>query len=124
METKKVLNRPKKKKKIFNAQVICSCNRKCAEIIDVVVQKDIFDHYHSLKIWSEKTLFLRTIVKRVPVKENLNPRMILKKREYFSSYWLNDENGQSQRVCSVFVERLLQIQRAKVFRAVVQITKI
>lgn len=118
METKKVLNRPKKKKKIFNAQVICSCNRKCAEIIDVVVQKDIFDHYHSLKIWSEKTLFLRTIVKRVPVKENLNPRMILKKREYFSSYWLNDENGQSQRVCSVFVERLLQIQRAKVFRAV------
>lgn len=119
-----IKSKKQKKKKTFNAQVNCSCNRKCAEkLIDVVVQKDNFDHYHSLKTWSEKTLFLRSIVKRDPVKENLNPRLTLKKREYFSSYFLNDGNGQPQRVCSLFVERLLQITRQKLFRAVSSIAK-
>lgn len=101
----------------------CLCNRKCAELIDVVAQKDIFDHYHSLKNWSKQTIFLRSIVKREPVKENLNPRVSLKKRDFFSSYYLNNANGQTQRVCSEFVERLLQINRAKLFRAVSSISK-
>lgn len=92
-------------------------------MIDVDVQKDIFNQFNSLKSWSKKTLFLRSIVNREPVKENLSPRRSLKKREFFSSYHLNDGNGQPQRVCSQFVERLLQIPRAKLFRAASSATK-
>lgn len=86
-------------------------------MIDVVAQKDYFDHYHSLKKWSEQTKFLRSIVKREPVKQNFNQRVSLKKKDFHSSYYLTDANGQSQRVCSDFVERVLQINRAKLYRA-------
>lgn len=125
MEVENVLNKPvkQKKKKKFNAQVNCAFNRKCAEVIDVVAQKDIFDNYCGLKTWTKKIQFLRSIVNREPVKENLNPRVSLKKREFFSSYHLNDGNGKPQRICSQFVERLLQINRAKLFRAVSSVTK-
>lgn len=125
METKKVLDKPAKQKKIkkFKAQVNCSCNRKCADLIDVVRQKAIYDYYYSLKKWSQKIVFLRSIVKRVSVKENLNPRVNLKKRENFSSYFLNDVNGKQLRVCSKFVGTLFQINRNKLFRAVSSITK-
>lgn len=62
------------KRKAFNAQVHCVCKRKCAERIDVVTQKDIFDEFICMK-WSKKTIFIRNIVTRKRVeKENLDPK--------------------------------------------------
>lgn len=42
-ESKKSAETKQKRKKIFNAQVNCTCKNKCAKLIDVVAQKDIFD---------------------------------------------------------------------------------
>lgn len=126
MGKKKKLNKSTKQKaeKTFEAQVNCRCNRRCADRVDVLAQKDIFENYHGLKSWSEKTKFLRSIVKRDPVKDNeSNVRVNLKKRDYFSSYFLTVEDGAPQRVCSAFLVGLLQVNRTKIFRAVSSITK-
>lgn len=107
-----------KKVKSFRAQVNCTCNKNCAEIIDVINQKNIFDQYYGYSTWSEKTTFLRSIVQRDSVKPNLNPRMNLKKKDFYSAYYLNDASGEKQRVCSTFISKLLQLNRSKLFRAV------
>lgn len=109
---------PMKPSKIFNAQVNCTCKKDCAKRVDVVMQKEIFDKYNHLRNWSKKTIFLRSLVKRCSTKENLNPRQCLKKKEYHSSYYLRDEIGNEQKVCSTFLKTLFQINRVKVFRAV------
>lgn len=115
-KSKKVVKR--KKVNTFNAQVNCTCKRDCATLIDIVTQKDIFDHFHGLGKWSEKTQYLRSIVKRNETKQNLNPRVDLKKKNYFSSFFLLDSDNKQQQVCSLFVTKLLQVNRFKVFRAV------
>lgn len=124
MENITVKKKEKKKKvskskviKSFRAQVNCTCNRNCADLIDVVKQKDIFDQFNGYASWSEKTKFLRSIAKREPVKENLNPRVNLKKRDFFSIICLPDANDEQQRVCASFATNLLQINRHKLFRA-------
>lgn len=108
---------PKKEKK-FVAHVNCKCRKDCAELIDVVAQKDIFDQFYSLPNWSEKTQFLRSIAKRECVKENLNPRIGVKKRDNLFHYYLGDTNGKLQQVCLFFVCKLFQINRTSIFRAV------
>lgn len=105
------------KRKTFNAQIHCVCKRKCAERIDVVRQKDIFDAFICMK-WSNKTIFIRNIVTRKRVeKENLDPIIKLKKRNFNSECFLNDSEGNTHRVCASFVLKLLQISRTKLFRA-------
>lgn len=111
----------RKQTKTFSAQVNCTCKRKCANRIDVIKQREIFDLFHSLEKWSEKTKFLRTIVKRNETKENLNPRVGLMTKNYFSSFFLPDSDDKQQRVCSMFVTKLLQVNRMKIFRAVLSI---
>lgn len=111
-------NKQKSTKKSFSAQINCICNNNCAKRIDVVNQKEIFDQYYGCSTWSEQTEFLRSITKRESVKENLNPRINLKNREFFSTYYFSDASGEVQRVCLGFVTKLLQINRVKVFRAV------
>lgn len=107
----------KSTKKCFSAQVNCICNKNCAQRIDVVIQREIFDQYYG-STWSEQTEFLRSITKRDSVKENLNPRVNLKNREFFSCYHFTDASGEVQRVCLSFVTKVLQINRVKVHRAV------
>lgn len=111
----KVVEKPVK---IFSAQINCTCNKNCSERIDVIKQKEIFDQYHGYSKWSEQTAFLRAITKRESVKENFNPQINLKDRNYFCTYFFSDESGENQRVCSSFVTKLLQINRVKLFRAV------
>lgn len=126
MDENEELNTSKKQKtvNIFNAQVNCQCNRNCADRIDVLVQKDVFDKYYSLKSWSEQTKFLRSIAKREAVKENNSSvRVNLKKREYFTSYFLNVPDKDPERVCCTFLIGLLQINRSKLFRALSSITE-
>lgn len=86
-------------------------------MIDVVTQKDIFDKFHNLPTWTKKTNFLRSIVKREPVKENLDPRSNIKSKSFFTYCYFCDENEKIQRVCMLFVSKLLQINRSKIFRA-------
>lgn len=50
-------------------------------------------------------------------------RVNVKKRDYYSSYFLNVEGGEPQRVCSGFLVGLLQISRIKIFRAVSSTTE-
>lgn len=107
-----------KKIKTFSAQVNCVCKKSCAQLIDVVAQQEIFDQFYGQETWSNKTQYLRSIVKRAEAKENLNPRFSLKNKNYFSSYFLCDSNNKQQRVCSLFLTKLLQINRMKIFRAV------
>lgn len=121
MENTKKTNRKllkQKKAKRFSAQVNCKCRKKCADSIDVIAQKDIFDQFHDLPNWSEKTTFLRSIVNRECVKKNLNPRIGMKKRNNFSHYYLSDSNGKLHQVCLLFVTQLLQINRTNIFKAV------
>lgn len=111
----------KKKVKIavtFNPQISCPCKKRCAERIDVVSQRDVFNIYHGYSKWTRKVLYLRSIVERKAAKENLNPRQNIKKKDYYSSYFLTDEYGKRQQVCSSFVSKILQINRVKLFRAI------
>lgn len=120
-KTDKKKSTKQNKTKSFSAQINCTCKKNCAQLIDVVVQKEIFDQFHGYSTWSEKTEFLRSIVTRESVKENLNPCINLKSRDYFSSYFLCDASGKAQRVCLSFTTKLLQIHRSKMFRAVTTI---
>lgn len=118
-QNKKTRKSLKQKKEIhFVAQVNCKCRKNCAESIDFIAQKDIFDQFYSLPNWSGKTKFLRSIAKHEYVKENLNPRVGAKKRDNFLRYYLCGTNGMLQQVCLFFVSNLLQINRTNIFRAV------
>lgn len=128
MAKKKKLNKSttQENTKTFRLQVKCnnlSCKRKCAERVDALAQKEIFEKYHSLNSWSAKVLFLRSIAMREMVKENLSARVNLKNRNFYSSYFLDDSNGEIQRVCSAFLIALLQINRTKLFRSLSSIKK-
>lgn len=67
----------------------------------------MFDQYYGLRGWSEKALFLRTLVKRDVVKDNLNP--IVPRTEFTYKYFLTDSNGTQERVCLSFLSRCLCI---------------
>lgn len=122
MDKKSAEKKKTKKKKIstthqFRAQINCQCNRNCAELIDVVNQKEIFDQFYGCKSWSEKTMYLRSIAKQEPVKENFNPRINFKNKDFSSIFCLSDADGKTVRVCAAFVIKLLKINRTKLFRA-------
>lgn len=119
-ETSEPKTKPKKKNpkvakknriKSFSAQVNCKCKRNCATVIDVIEQKEIFDQYHGYSKWSEKTEFLRSIVKRESVKENLEPIVNLKSKDFFSTCYFPDASGEKKRVCLWFATKLLQVSR-------------
>lgn len=108
--------------KRFHGQVNCICNRKCAEKIDILRQRDIFNKFSGLKSWSSKVKFIRAIVKAYPVKENLNPIVQLKKRKNTLNYYISDSNETQHQVCLQFVVNLLQVNRTKIFRTLNQKT--
>lgn len=117
MESVKERKKSKTTKR-FHAQISCPCKKNCANLIDIVSQGEFFRSYQNLKTWSQKTLFLRSIVVRESSKENLNPRQAIKKKSHFSSFYLVDTNGKKQKVCASFVAKMLQVNRTKIFRAV------
>lgn len=98
---------------VFDPQYSCKCKLDCADVIDVNRQKEYFDHYFSLANWSQKTIFLRAIIEKQPVK----PVKTLRSRNFVSKYYLIDGAGIKQRVCSSFIEKMLQVHRTRLFRA-------
>lgn len=106
-----------KNAKTFREQIVCQCKKKCAELIDVARQKLIHNSYYNLKNWSQKTLFLRSIVKIVPSKENLNPVKNVRNRTKYN-YYLIDSNFEHQKVCQQFVLKCLRITQSSMQRAI------
>lgn len=111
-------NKKSNKKTRFHAQIICTCNRKCATNIDVVTQKDTFDKFSKLKGWSHKTRFIRNCIAIERFKEKINPIINEKKKENRYIYYLPNANGSLTQVCLPFLSNVLQITRSKVFRSV------
>lgn len=107
-----------KKKSSFHAQINCTCNRKCANAVDVVVQKDTYDEFSKLRGWSAKTQFIRKYIVIEPVKEKISPIINEKKKENRYVYHLPNEGGSLYQVCLSFFSNVLQITRSKVFRSV------
>lgn len=82
-----------------------SCSRKINEF----TQKSHYDQFLKLKTWTEKTLQLRTIVKRKPLND-LNP--IIRSKKYSCKYFLCDSNGVEHQVCLEFVAKCLRISKS------------
>lgn len=101
--------------KIFCEQSVCTCKNKCAEKIDVTDQKRIYETFYNLKNWSEKTLYLRSLVKNTTKKENLDPVKINSKRKY--TYFVINSKNEHQRVCLQFIIKCLQITQSSMNRA-------
>lgn len=79
----------------------------------------MFDKYHALQSWNHKTAFLRELVSQEKSnKENVNPIIPLKIKDFSFSCIMTDDQGVKHRVCVQFLSKLLQTNRSKLFRAV------
>lgn len=105
--------------KVFKSQVVCKCKRMCSNKIDVLRQKEIFEHYYQQCNWTTKTLYIQGCVTKKPVnkKDALNPILPKKNRDWAYEYKLTDGNGMKQVVCKNFFENCLQISPCRIFRA-------
>lgn len=104
-------------KSVFAAQLNCPCQRKCSDRVDVISQREIFETFKELQSKSAKVKYLRSIVKRNVVKENIDPIISIKKKEFHSEYILTNDVGQGEKVCLTFLSKLLGISPKKVYRA-------
>lgn len=120
-ETEKKLSPKRKKtvpnKKPFKGQINCPCRLRCAQNIDILTQKSIFDEYNGLN-WSYKTRFLRSLTERKPTKKNLNPTKNVKKRNFVSKYFVCADDGIKHQICSSFLTKILRISRKTLYRAI------
>lgn len=103
------------KSKTFQPQTKCSCSKKSAERILVVRQEQIFNTFYNLKNWTQKRLYLRSLIKTVPKKENLNPRKMTRCRSVYK-YYLTGISGQHEEVCLPFLVNCLKITQSIVNR--------
>lgn len=117
-KTAKKKEKPQLKGKKFDAQINCVCKNGCAQKIDVFKQQEIFIKLNDLKKWSQRTLFLRSLVATKPLKVNLNPIIDIKKKEKMYNYHLFNDEGLLTQVCQSFFTKVLQIGREKVYRAI------
>lgn len=85
--------------------------------IDIKTQNEIFRDYHS-NSWSEKTQYLRSIVKITHIKENFDPIILHNRKQITSKCYLKDSNGIDQKVCLKCWTQLLQINRKRLYRTV------
>lgn len=120
-ETQQLRKHPKqkcKKRVSFNGQVNCACKRQCANIIDIVRQKEIFDRFHR-QSWCQQTQFLRgAVLRRATGKENVNPTTKVKRKDFVSAYFLRDDHGVMHQVCLHFLSRVLQVNRSRIHRSI------
>lgn len=105
-------------KKVFCAQTTCRCKKNCSGRICISRQLEIFNSFYQLENWTQKTLFLRTLVRKFSVKENLNPIIKLKNKNFSNKYYLYDSLGNQQQVCQSFLLLCLQINKHTIFSAV------
>lgn len=109
-------------KKSFRPQKNCRCKRNCAENINSNRQEEIFSAYYKFENWTRKTLFLRSLTKKISVKENLKPIINLKNRNFSHKYYLSDQTGVQHQVCSTFLLNCVQITQSRLFNATKTIT--
>lgn len=112
--------------KVFSAQIICKCldNKKsrlsCSSKISVERQQEIFNVYYKDMCWSQKTLFIRSNVKRQPVKNKKSlshPLIPIKKREFNHIYSLVDGDGVAHEVCRDFFLKCIQVTPNRILNA-------
>lgn len=106
--------------KVFEAQVICSCNKQCCQKIDVLRQQEIFKTFYNLKNWTSKTLFIRGCVIRQPIKNDhtlFNLVTSLQQKTCLLKYYFFDSSGFQKEVCKTFFMRCLKITYQRVLRA-------
>lgn len=98
-------------KKMFNVQSNCKCARSgkknfnCPQKIKAERQKQIFEAFYQKMCWTQKTLYIRSCVKRQPVKSKkslAHPLIPLKRRDFNHIYSLTDEKGVENEVCRDF----------------------
>lgn len=106
----------------FEAQINCVCNRNCAQQIDVLRQRDIFDEYKQMND-NTKTRFLASLAIRYQVQKNSHPIRNRFNRRFCSKYFLPQENGDLIQVCSHFLLKLFQIPKIKLYRASIALDK-
>lgn len=105
------------KRKKFHAQETCKCKRNCSRKIDVVRQKQIFQEFYQFKNWSEKHIFLWSLMKSVEPKKKIIPIIPLTKKKSVHSYYLTDADGIAHQVCLHFLRNCLQISKSTMDRA-------
>lgn len=112
--------------RIFTAQDVCKCNKKCAEKIDVQRQYEIFQtYYYQFNSWTSKTLFLRGCMKRHDIVNKASdqcPILPIKNRTLKYTYTLLDANGVAHHVCKKFFSKCLKIDPNQANRAFESIT--
>lgn len=64
--------------------------------------------------WKIKNLYLRSLVKKLPRKENLNP--INPRYKYLCKYYAIDSEGVQQQVCLQFLSKCLHVSKSKLKR--------
>lgn len=102
--------------KSFTGQIDCGCKKHCADKIDILRQKELFDAFYAMENWTEETLFLRTLATRNPVRKTLNPIKNIRKHDFHSESFLTDSEQIQHRVCHLFLEKVLQISNKRIFR--------
>lgn len=106
------------KRKQFCGQIKCVCKKNCADKIDILRQKELFDAFYAMKNWTEKTLFLRSFATRSPTRKSLDPIKNIQKREFQSKLFLTDSEEIKHQVCFKFLQNALQISNKRMFRCI------
>lgn len=105
----------------FNSQTLCGCKLDCGTKIDLIRQKEIFDSYYQDSNKAQKTLLIRSLVDKVPIKctNNMNRPLIPQKRRDFNfKYHLIDSLGVKSEVCTSFFFKCIQISKSSLNRVV------
>lgn len=109
-------------KKIFRAQNSCRCAKNCSQNIDCLRQEEVFNTFYRLENWTQKTLFLRTLVKSTNVCESLNPVINQRERNFTNKYYIVDRLGIQHQVCLTFLLNCLQIKQTRMYAAIRSVT--
>lgn len=113
----KVINAKK-----FQEQTKCNCKKKCADKITPFRQEQIFQIFYELKNWSQKALYLRSLAKRLPAKDDTRSiKCVIKKANY--KYFLTNSTGEHEEVCFKFFLKCLQVSSSSVYRAIKSVAK-
>lgn len=114
-------------KKVFKVQSNCKCagaikkKLSCPQTIKSERQKQIFEAFYHEMCWSQKTMYIRSCVKREPVKSkksNTHPLIPLKNRDFNQVYTLTDENGVENQVCRDFFMNCIQVTPTRISGAI------
>lgn len=106
--------------KTIKVQTICKCHRSCPTIIDVLQQNNIFKSYYENCDWTQKTLYIRSNVKKTKTLDSTENLAYSSNKKRMSGwiYSLPDDIGVTHTVCRDFFINCLQITPTRVYSAV------